>query len=86
MRCEWIEKTRPLKEARRRLVLEAILQIAVVVLIRLRMNDHDMVDLRLGYERLVIRKVRCRRLIGRVFVVRKPLAVGREQMNMSVDQ
>jgi hypothetical protein len=81
-----IEQASTLEEHRRRLFLEAILEVAVVVLVRLGMDNERVVDTRL-FDKLVVRlERRGWRLVRRIQVVREPLLVIREKVDMRIDK
>jgi hypothetical protein len=85
LRVDGIEQAGGFEEARRRLVRQAILQIAMVILIGLRMNDDRMIDTGLADKPDILFHRLPLRLIGRA-VIRKPRRVIGEQVDMRFDQ
>ena len=81
-----VEQTGPLKKAALGLVVEAVFEIAVVVLIRLGVDDDAVVELCLGDELFVVVEIGRRRLIssrGRVGETRLVLS---EKVYVGVDE
>jgi hypothetical protein len=81
-----IEQASPFEKPGPGLMLEAILQIPVVVLVRLGVHEDRVVDLRLPHELRVVFQRLWLGLVGRVRVNRKSCGVLGEQMNVRVHQ
>ncbi len=83
VRMNRVEQAGALKVALRGFMRKAVFQVAVVILIRLWVDDYRMVKLSCLDERKVLLECKGGCVVGSVPVIREP--VWREKMDMSID-
>jgi hypothetical protein len=86
LRIYRIKEASALEESRFGLMLEAIFEIAMVVLVRLRVNDNHVIDPRFPDELQIWFQGLRGRFVDRVDVIGKPPLVFREEVYVGIDE